>query len=150
MQNTLTISSNDFDPDGPIPDRLARDHGEETPSLQLGGAPEGTLELAVFCHDPDAPRPRGFVHWAVYGIPPETTELNGTNADQFRVGPNSWGEASWGGMKPLPGHGTHRYYFWVYAVSTPVQGTPSYQEFLDAHGGDIVGQERVVGTYEVD
>jgi Raf kinase inhibitor-like YbhB/YbcL family protein len=148
MAENLTITSPDFDPDGPIPDRLARSHEEQTPTLQVSGVPEGTVELAVVCHDPDAPKPRGWVHWAVYGLPPGTTTLDAQNVDRFRVGPNDWQENAWGGPQPPPGHGVHRYYFWVYALSAPVEGTPTYAEFLDRHGSDVIAQNRVVGTYE--
>lgn len=148
MAENLTITSDDFPADGPIPDRLANAHDNETPTLRISGAPEGTVELAVICHDPDAPRPRGWVHWAVYGLPPETTELGADNVDQFRIGPNDWNKNQWGGPQPPSGHGVHRYYFWVYALSAPVDGAPTYEEFLDRHAGDVLAQNRVVGTYE--
>lgn len=45
------------------------------------------------------------------------------------------------------GHGDHRYYFWVYALSRPVDGTPSREEFLDAYADAILEQNRVVGTF---
>lgn len=146
--NDLTISSPDFEADGPMPDRLARSHGEETPTLQIAGVPEGTVELAVVCHDPDAPRPRGWVHWALYGLAPNSTTVDLRTAESARVGANSWGEAAWGGMQPPPGHGVHRYYFWVYALSAPVEGAPAYEDFLEQHAGDILAQNRVVGTYQ--
>lgn len=143
----LAISSTDFDAGGRIPDRLAKEHGNETPTLTVSGVPEGTVELALICHDPDAPLPRGFTHWVLYGIPADTTTIGADNADGFRSADSGFGEPGWGGPRPPAGHGTHHYYFWVYALDSAVEGTPTREEFLDAYGEHIIEQNRVVGTY---
>jgi Raf kinase inhibitor-like YbhB/YbcL family protein len=145
----LKITSTDFEPEGKLADRYAKDGDDVAPTLRIEGVPSGTKELALICHDPDAPLPHGFTHWTVYGIPADTTEI-GPDADRrYRTAPNGFGGQGYGGPQPPPGHGTHHYYFWVYALSTEVEGTPSREEFLDRYGDAIIEQNRVVGTYEV-
>jgi Raf kinase inhibitor-like YbhB/YbcL family protein len=144
----LRITSTDFEPEGELADAYAKDGGDRAPTLRIEGVPDGTRELALICHDPDAPLPHGFTHWTVFGIPADTTEI-GPDADQrYRTGRNGFGDAGYGGPQPPPGHGVHHYYFWVYALSTEVEGTPSREEFLERYGDDIIEQNRVVGTYE--
>lgn len=144
----LVISSPDIGPDGRLDDRHANDRDNVPPVLRISGVPAEATELAVVCHDPDAPLPFGFTHWTLYGVPPDTTEI-GPDADQrFRPGRNSFGSEGYGGPQPPPGHGTHHYYFWVYALSRSVEGTPSLREFLVEYGDSIIEQNRVVGTYE--
>ncbi|MFJ6653503.1 YbhB/YbcL family Raf kinase inhibitor-like protein [Microbacterium sp. NPDC091313] len=143
---TLSISSPDFDDQSRIPDRFSADGGNDVPGLTFAGAPEGTVELAVVVHDPDAPLPRGFTHWVVYGIHPAETELD-VQAEGVRQAANSAGAPQWYGPQPPKGHGPHHYYFWVYALSRPVEGTPSYEEFLDTYADAILEQARTVGTF---
>lgn len=63
----LVVSGPGLVPDGPCPVRFSVDDRDETPTLHVHGMPEGTVELALVCHDPDAPRPHGFTHW-VYAL----------------------------------------------------------------------------------
>jgi len=42
----------------------------------------------------------------------------------------------------------HHYDFWVYALDTQVEGAPSREDFLARYGEHIVGQGRIVGTFE--
>jgi Raf kinase inhibitor-like YbhB/YbcL family protein len=144
----LRISFADYDDGGRLDRRHANDADNQVPTLRIEGVPEGTTELALVCHDPDAPLPDGFTHWTLYGIPADTTEL-GADADQrFRPGPNDFGAEGYGGPQPPGGHGLHHYYFWVYALSRAVEGTPSRRDFLDGYGDAIIEQNRVVGVFE--
>ena len=146
----LTVSSPAFSAGGPIPDRHAKDHGDVSPALQWNGVPDGTRQLAVICHDPDAPLPHGFTHWVVYGIPPDTQEIAEGQGGQFTEGQNDFGATGYGGPQPPPGHGPHHYYFWVYALDAPVDAGPGLTraELLDRIGERIIEQNRLVGTYE--
>ena len=142
----LKIESTDFEPLGRMKDVQAADKGNVAPHLKMMGVPKEAVELAVICHDPDAPLPRGFTHWTIYGIPPQTTELTGAES-KFRVGPNSLGKDAYFGPQPPVGHGLHHYYFWVYALITMVEGSPTREQFLDRYAGNIIEQNRVVGVY---
>lgn len=143
----LRISSPDLDNLAPIPADFSADGANATPRFEFSGAPEGTVELAVVCHDPDAPLPNGFTHWTVYGIAANATRLD-LDAAGLRVGPNGAGQRSWDGPQPPAGHGVHHYYFWVYALGRPVDGTPTREEFLADYSDDILEQARIVGTFQ--
>jgi Raf kinase inhibitor-like YbhB/YbcL family protein len=144
----LRISFVDYDDGARLDRRHANDADNEVPTLRIEGVPDGTTELALICHDPDAPLPDGFTHWTLYGIPADTTEV-GSDADgRFRAGSNDFGAEGYGGPQPPGGHGPHHYYFWVYALSQAVEGTPTRREFLDRYGDAIIEQNRVVGVFE--
>lgn len=144
----LAISSPDFPADGVMPDRLSGWHQDEAPRLRVAGVPAGTVELAIICHDPDAPRPHGFTHWTLYGLAPTTAEIDPPDLAGARIGPNDRGERDWIGPRPPAGHGLHRYYFWVYALSRPVEGEPDRATFLTRYADDVLEQARLVGVYE--
>lgn len=143
----LAVSSRSFQRDQPIPREHTPAGMDAKPILQISGVPDGTAELAVICHDPDAPMPNGFTHWTLYGLPPNTHEVG--EQEVGREGPNSLGQTGYTGPNPPSGHGLHRYYFWVYALDTPVEGTPTREDFLATYGNNIIEQNRVVGTYEL-
>ena len=141
---TCTIRSADFSDGERIPERLSADGGNDTPSLTIEGVDPSAVELALICHDADAPVRGGFTHWTVYGIAPSTSDLA---EGGFREGPNDAGTSSWWGPKPPVGHGTHHYAFTVYALSRPVEGTPSRNEFLETYGDAILDETTLTGTY---
>ena len=143
-RGSLTITSRSFEPGGPIPRECALEGLNRPPVFDLAGVPRLAVELALICHDPDAPQPRGFTHWIVYGLPPDLTIVE---PGVGRYGPNSLGQRSYSGPNPPTGHGIHHYYFWVYALATEVQGEPPREVFLDAYAEAILEQNRVVGTY---
>lgn len=149
MFDKLSVSSPDFDDKGRIPDRLTADGGNETPVIEISGAPEGTVELALIVNDPDAPLPNGFTHWVVYGIPADTTTLD-TDAEGVRVGPMGAGQTVWYGPQPPAGHGDHHYFFHLYALGKAVDGTPTREEFLADYAGDVLETARYRGTFSND
>jgi len=143
----LKIESADFKTGERLRDEHAGDKGNVVPRLKILGAPKEAVELAVICHDPDAPLARGFTHWTLYGIPTSTTDLGDKPDATFRSGPNGMGQPGYFGPQPPAGHGTHHYYFWVYALNTKVEGTPTREEFLERDAGNIIEQNRIIGTY---
>lgn len=146
----LKITSDAISQGGRIPDRHVYEHDNVSPALSWSGVPEGTRQLAVICHDPDAPLPRGFTHWVVYGIPADADGIPEGGGGQFTEGKSDFGEQGYGGPMPPEGHGTHHYYFWVYALDTEVDAGPGLtrDELLDRIGDHIIEQNRLVGTYE--
>lgn len=144
----LKISSPVISNLGDIPEKYTVDGGNQIPEIHISGAPAGTRELAVICHDPDAPLPHGFTHWTVYGIDADAKSIN-LAADNVREGPCGIGDMrGWSGPQPPVGHGKHHYYFWVYALNKPVTGKPTRIEFLDLYGDSIIEQARFVGIFE--
>jgi Raf kinase inhibitor-like YbhB/YbcL family protein len=144
----MQLTTSAFANGSTIPERFTLSDANDQPELVITGAPANAQELAVICHDPDAPMPFGFTHWTLYGIPPDTTEIPENGEDLFRPGPNDYGRSGYGGPQPPAGHGPHHYFFWVYALDTRVQGTPTRDEFLSTYAGNILEQSRIVGLYE--
>jgi len=131
--------------------KYAGDGQNQSPPLEWSGAPKGTKEFAIICHDPDAPLPHGFTHWVVYGIPASVTRLaEGQKSDAFTAGTNDSGKAGYLGPYPPNGHGVHNYYFWVYALDGGLKLGPGLKRaaVLDAISDHILEQARLVGTYE--
>lgn len=143
----LRIKCLDFQNLGRMRDEHAGNKGNVVPRFEISGVPEAAVELAVICHDPDAPLARGFTHWTVYAVPSATTDLSDSRS-RFRTGPNGLGNLEYFGPQPPTGHGPHHYYFWVYALDINVSGTPTREEFLDRYKDNIIEQNRTVGIYE--
>jgi Raf kinase inhibitor-like YbhB/YbcL family protein len=143
----LKIESLDFAPLGRMKDEHAGNKGNVIPRLRISGVPPEAVELAIICHDPDAPLARGFTHWTLYGVPPGTVDLSEAQG-AVRAGPNGVGQPGYYGPEPPAGHGPHHYYFWVYALAVKVEGTPTREQFLERYKDSIVEQNRVVGIYE--
>lgn len=147
----LAVTSPDFVHLGPLDQRFTQYGDNLQPALAISGVPQDAVELAVICHDPDAPLPWGFIHWTLYGVPADTTEIAGQRGDAtFRPGPTDKGAPGYVGPRPPAGHGRHHYYFWVYALRRAVAGEPSRREFLDTYADAIIEQNRLVGIYEQD
>lgn len=142
----LTVTSVDFPTGGRMDERFSADGGNQAPRITISGVPEEAVELALICHDPDAPLAQGFTHWVVYGISTGTTTLPDESAG-YREAPNDTGSTSYFGPQPPSGHGDHHYYFWVYALNTAVEGVPTRAEFLEKYSDNILEQNRLIGVF---
>jgi Raf kinase inhibitor-like YbhB/YbcL family protein len=146
----LAISSPAFDHGGAIPDEYTTEGEDVSPELAFSGVPAGTVELALVCHDPDAPLTDGYTHWVVWGIPPDAGGIARRGGGAFTEGTNDFGNVGYGGPAPPPGHGRHHYFFHLYALSRAVDagaGT-TRPELLAQIDEAITEQARIVGTYE--
>ena len=65
-------------------------------------------------------------------------------------GANGFGRPGYMGPAPPPGDDPHRYIFRLFAVDEPVAltGLPSYQDVDTAVTGHILGEARLIGTYQ--
>lgn len=146
----LSITSPAFEPEGRIPTRHAGDGEDVSPPLLISGVPRGAQELALICHDPDAPLPRGFTHWVCSGISVDTSEIPEGGGAAFTEGVNDFGGTGYSGPMPPEGHGLHHYYFWVYALDSSLNAEPGLtrRDLLELMDGRILEQARLVGTYE--
>lgn len=145
----LAISTPAFAAKGTIPEKHVHDGGNVSPELAWTGVPDGARELAVICHDPDAPLSDGFTHWVVYGIPATEEGIKEGGGAEYTEGVNDFGETGYGGPQPPPGHGDHHYYFWIYALDTELGAAAglSRRELLDAMSDHIIEQNRTIGIY---
>ena len=146
----IELRSPSFGDHQPIPARHAKDHDNLSPALEWSGVPEGAVELAVLCEDPDAPRGT-FTHWVLAGLEPTATELaEGEHPAAAVEGRNDFGEEGYSGPLPPVGDGPHRYFFQVFAASAPLGLTAgaSAQDLRHALEGKELASGTLVGTYQ--
>lgn len=131
------------------------------PSLSWPAATPDTKEFLIVSEDPDAPLPSPIVHGIYYGIPATTTSVTNAGFEAvgefalkggFRYGKNRRGNI-YIPPRPLLGHGEHRYFFTLVALSAPIDATklsdlPTIQEIAQAIEGTVVGWGEWVGVYE--
>lgn len=112
--------------------------------------PHEATELVLLCEDPDAPGTT-FLHWLVTGIDPGTTgAAEGQKPHGGLPWPNGFGRVGWGGPMPPPGHGPHRYFFRLYALSEPLplHDHPGVEDVHRALKGRELASGTLIGTYQ--
>lgn len=146
----IALASSAFTPGGQIPTKYTGEGEDVSPPLAWSGAPDGTMELALICDDPDAPRPEPWVHWVLYAIPAGTDSLAEGGTGVGLEGKTSWGATGYGGPMPPPGHGTHHYRFRLYALgqTLALEAGATKDELLSAMKGLVLAHGELVGTYE--
>lgn len=154
---TLTLTSPAFTDNGAIPKDYTCEGRDLSPPLAWTGVPSGTRSLALIIDDPDAPDPAHprmtWVHWVLFNIPPDVTELSAGAATQLpagiRQGINDWKRADYGG--PCPPIGRHRYFHKLYALDIRLDDLPNQvtkSQLEKAMQGHILAQAELVGTYQ--
>lgn len=154
---TLTLSSKGFTDGGEIPAKYTCEGDDISPALEWTGVPDETLSLVLIVDDPDAPDPkapkRTWVHWVLFNLPPDTTELPEgiTSADLPKgtgEGLNDWKRTGYGG--PCPPIGRHRYFHKLYALDTVIDDVekPTNAKVETAMSGHIIAKAELVGTYK--
>lgn len=133
-----------------IPKRYTSDGEHISPPLEWSGLPPRTQQLALICHDPDAPLVRGFTHWVMYGIEPDISQLVEAVGSKFIEGKNSAEKLGYTGPISPVGHGLHHYYFWLYALNKKLdlKAGLNREQLLDAIAPCVIEQARLVGIYE--
>lgn len=149
---TIEVTSPAFEEGGMIPAKYTCDGQDISPPLRWGAVPEGAKSIALIADDPDAPSGT-FVHWVLYGLPADATELPEHVPAEKRLssgagqGVNDFGRIGYGG--PCPPSGTHRYFFKVYALDAEPKLSPGERKarLLAAMEGHIIGQGQLMGRY---
>lgn len=147
------IKSTAFEHGGNIPKKYTCDGADVSPPLSWTSPPEATKSLALICDDPDAPMGT-WVHWVLFGLPPDTRELpEGVSTqevlpDGSKQGTTDFGRVGYGG--PCPPSGTHRYYFKLYALNANPDLRPGLtkKELLKAIEKNILAQAELMGRYQ--
>ncbi|MFP4624109.1 MAG: YbhB/YbcL family Raf kinase inhibitor-like protein [Gemmatimonadota bacterium] len=155
----MRIISSAFAEGDRIPEEFTGEGADRSPPLEIADAPDGTRSFALIVDDPDAPT-RTWVHWLIWGIPAELTEIpEGVPRDEIveslggaRQGRNDFDDIGYGGPMPPPGHGTHHYRFTVYALDETIDlDAGAKREALEsAMEGRTLATARLTGTYERD
>lgn len=128
-----------------------------SPALAWQPGPEGTRSYALIVEDPDAPGPRPFVHWVIFDIPAETTELPQHVAEGSRPpepqgavqGSNSLGRIGYFGPRPPQG-APHHYHFQLFALDRVLSLAPGADRdaVAAAMRGHILAEDDLVGTFQ--
>ena len=149
QDSAFKLVSPAFTEGGTIPDKHARDAEDVSPALSWTGAPARTWQFALICDDPDAPG-KTWVHWVLYHIPPDRTDLPEKAAGIGTEGINDFKKIGYGGPKPPKGHGVHHYRFKLYALDTDLslKAGITKAELTAAMKGHILSETRLIGTYE--
>ncbi|WP_036495562.1 YbhB/YbcL family Raf kinase inhibitor-like protein [Nocardia sp. BMG111209] len=124
---------------------------EISPALTWDELPAGTADLILVIEDLDVPTAAPGIHTIAEFAPrsgglPEgalTPEDSG-----FRFLPNRRGQAKYVGPRPIPGHGTHRYRFHLYAVDIDVDLTKiaDVGQLRSAVDGHVLASGTLTGT----
>ena len=150
---SIKLTSPAFKEGGTIPSKYTCDADDISPLLNWENIPDGTESIAIIMDDPDAPRGT-WVHWVIYNIKPDKSELH-ENIPTTEVindgslqGSNSWGSIGYGG--PCPPRGTHRYFFYIYALdsATLLEPGATKEELLESMRGHILDDGKLMGRYE--
>lgn len=150
----IKITSNNFENNQTLPIDQTCDGRNISPQLSWGNVPTATKSFSIICDDPDAPS-RTWVHWVIFNIPAQETSLaeHVTTDKQLANGAlqgiNDFGKIGYGGACPPQGHGTHRYFFKIYALDTKLDLQPGItkQELEQAMQGHILATGELVGIY---
>lgn len=148
----LDVTSPDFHDWSPLPkwatgDADGRGHA---PTLVWNGVPANAKSIAVVCEDPDAPLPKPFVHWLVYGIHANVNAVGARVELPVREGENSALRTGFTPAAPPPGHGLHHYYFQVFALDRAIEleERAGREALVQAMRDYVVGYGQIIGTYE--
>jgi hypothetical protein len=147
---SLALTSPSLKDGAPIPAANActdHEHLGASPPLAWSDPPAGAAGLAITMVDPDA---KGFVHWAVLGLPAATRSLpeGASPGGAMPAGavelPNDFGKPGYGGPCPPPG-APHTYVIRVYALKQGVRADKADAELMAALDASALA----VGTLKV-
>ena len=141
----MRLTSPDFENNNHIPKKFTCQGSDINPTLIISDIPDNTKSLALIVDDPDAPMGT-WVHWVVFNIP--VTGRIDENSVPGTQGVTSNGRAGYHG--PCPPSGTHRYFFYIYALDTDLdmQETIGKDELEAAMDGHILDKSELIGLYK--
>jgi Raf kinase inhibitor-like YbhB/YbcL family protein len=152
-ESAMKLQSTAFNDNSVIPSQYTCAGSDNSPPLTWTGAPVRTKAFALILEDPDAPRGT-FVHWVVYNISSNTTELpenalkSPNTAQNVKQGLNGAGQAGYRGPCPPPG-APHHYHFRLFALDSPLElkSGATAGDLRQAMKGHVVGSTELVGIF---
>jgi Raf kinase inhibitor-like YbhB/YbcL family protein len=157
LSRSIQVRSDAFEDNGDMPVECSCEGDGISPPLQWTNLPEGTKSVVLLATDEDLPSDRfalfKIVHWVLYDIPNDVTELEAGVASEalqemgIAVGPNWAREPEF--YPPCPVSGRHRYVFRVYAldVDTLQPKNSARGNVLNAMDGHILAYGELSGFY---
>ena len=164
-QPTIPLTCSEVGPSGsPMHIDLSAEGAGWFPTLSWPAATPDVKEYLLISEDPDAPLPSPIIHGIYYGIPPSMIGVGQGDFEPakrdgeyklkggFNYGKNRRGTV-YIPPRPLLGHGPHRYFFTLIALSEPVDASkmsplPTVEEMAKEIEGKVLGWGEWVGTYE--
>jgi Raf kinase inhibitor-like YbhB/YbcL family protein len=147
----LRLTSEAFEPAGPMPERHTCEGENVSPPLRIGGVPAAAKSLLLILDDPDAPN-GVFTHWVLYNLPPDLAYIEAgfmpdlDNLTGPAQGRNDFGNDRYEGPCPPAGDEAHQYYFRLYALdeafALPAGATRA--QVLDRTQGHILAQTELL------
>jgi phosphatidylethanolamine-binding protein (PEBP) family uncharacterized protein len=160
---TLALDCIEVGPSGSkMHDDLSAEGAGRFPTLSWPAATSDIKEYLLISEDPDAPLPSPIIHGIYYGIPATATGVSNVDFEAaegeymlkggFQYGKNRRGTV-YIPPRPLLGHGPHRYFFTLIALSQPVDAAnlsplPTAEEMAKEIEGKVLGWGEWVGSYE--
>ncbi|MBI4151463.1 YbhB/YbcL family Raf kinase inhibitor-like protein [Candidatus Woesearchaeota archaeon] len=151
----MKLTSSVFVHNGKIPSKYTCDGDNINPPLLISDVPKEAKSLVLIMDDPDIPETvkqhfniNIWVHWVVFNIPPETTDIDEGKRPRGVVGINTRNVNSYGG--PCPPDREHRYFFKLYALDTllQLQENATKEDVEMAIAGHELAKTELVGRYE--
>lgn len=142
----LAVKVEGVEPDGGINPEYTCDGPDRTPRVSVDGIPGTASYVALIMYDPDAPGGT-FIHWlAVEPVRGSQAEFP---APGLVEGVNDFGSLGYRGPCPPRGHGVHRYFFLVIALTEDPHLSPGFRlsDLLSTAEGKIAAWGYAVGTY---
>jgi len=151
----MQLRTKAFEDGGEIPRKYTCEGDDVSPDLSWTNYPAGTKTFALIMEDPDAPVGI-FTHWIIYNIPLNVTSLNegiekkANLINGIKQGKNDFGKFGYNGPCPPIGHGYHRYYFKLFALSTEQKFKEGLkrEQFYGEIEKYIVGKTEIMGKFK--
>lgn len=142
----MKLTSPAFENGKSIPREYSCDGGNAIPVLRISDVPKSARSLALIMEDPDAPMGT-FIHWLVWNISVASPVLSKKEIAMYYQGKNSAEKTGY--LGPCPPHGTHRYFFRLYALDTTLTLQPGAKKvhLEEAIAGHVVEEAELMGTY---
>jgi Raf kinase inhibitor-like YbhB/YbcL family protein len=151
--NRIALSSPSFGDGEVIPARHCGPFigADISPALSWDALPTGTKDLLLVLEDLDNPGAVPNLHTVAEFAPAEGALPEGALTPDnpgVRFLTASRGRARYAGPRPLPGHGTHRYRFHLYALDTDVDVTKvgGVGQLPAALAGHVLASGTLTGT----
>lgn len=150
--NKFTITSPLFKNGEQIPIEYTCDNSNGTKfdnivPLEWSNIPENTKSLALIIDDPDAPKTT-WVHFVCWNINRNATKFDINNV---KIGVNSWNKNNYGNPCPPVNHGTHRYYFKLYALDNKLSFNTdkvTKEMLLNEINKHKIAKTQLMGTFQ--
>jgi len=147
----VNVRSNSFKNEDYIPDKYTCDGSDISPELEWDQIPN-VKSYAIIVEDPDAPGGT-FIHWVIYNIKQNKLEENVKKIEKAGVGiqgVNDFGRVGYNGPCPPRSHQAHRYFFYVYALSSelPVKSGVTAEELKRMMEGYMIDKGFIMGKYK--